>query len=209
MSPIWVEFEGSAALTARLRETVERQGLSLAAARTAAKSTLVVGGEIELRGGPVYHRGAKMKLRDGKPEAGISSAEAWKLGVDTLGAVVFPSAWSVSDLVAGLAHAVGVGGWFNRAISGDPRGFCLGQACKTWNHVRQTVVLKGALKAGDSPEVIVGSAAAAFSETVDPDHLVAMATLALLQALGDTEALAFFERHGRSARPVAEVPKPQ
>jgi hypothetical protein len=209
MAPLWVEFEGSAALTARLREAVERQGLALAPSKELAKSTLVVAGEVELRGGPIYHRGARAKLRDGgkveASDAGLNGAAAWKLGVDTLAAVAIPSAWSVTDLVTGLLHAAGVGSWFNRALVGDPRGVCLGQGCKTWNHVRQTVVLKGHLRSGDTPAVIVGSAAAAFSETVDPDHLVAMATLALLQAMGDAEASAFFERHGRTAQALAEA----
>jgi hypothetical protein len=210
MSPIWVEFEGSSALTARLRESVERQGLTLAEQKAQARSSLVVRGDIDLRGGPVFHRGARMKLRDGAtPSGGVSGAEAWKLAVDAVGALAFPSAWSVSDLLTGLGHASGFGGWFNRALTGDPRGVCFGEACKTWNQVRQVVVLKGALAVPGSPEVVVGSAAAAQSETVDPDHLVAMASLALLQALGDAEALAFFERHGRSARSLTEASQPR
>lgn len=206
MSPIWVEFQGSAALTSRLREAVERQGLTLAADKAQARSTLIVRGDIDLKGGPVFHRGARMALRDGATQAsGVSGAEAWKLGVDAVGAIAFPSAWSVSDLLTGLAHASGFGGWFNKALTGDPRGLCFGEACKTWNQVRQVVVLKGTLAVPGASEVVVGSAAAAQSETVDPDHLVAMASLALLQALGDVPALEFFEKHGRSARSLAEA----
>ncbi len=210
MSPIWVEFQGSAALTARLREAVERQGLTLAADKAQARSTLIVRGDIDLKGGPVFHRGARMALRDGAtPANGVSGAEAWKLGVDAVGALAFPSAWSVSDLLTGLAHASGFGGWFNRTLTGDARGLCFGEACKTWNQVRQVVVIKGTLVVPEAPDVTLGAAAAAQNEIVDPDHLVAMASLALLQALGDAPALEFFERHGRSARSLAEASMPR
>jgi len=207
MGPVWVEFEGSSSLTARLREAFERQQIVLAATKTEARSLLIVAGEIELRGGPVHHRGTRLKLKDGATAstAGVSGAQAWQLGVNALGAVAFPSAWSVADLLAGLGHAAGVGGWFNKAVSGDPRGFCFGKACEAWNSVRQTVTLKGKLASSGAPDVFVGAVATAHSESVDPDHLVAMASLAMLQSLGDQEALGFFERHGRSARPVAQA----
>jgi hypothetical protein len=208
MGPVWVEFEGSSSLTERLREAVGRQHIELAATKTEARSLLIVAGDIELRGGPVHHRGTRLKLKDGDASAstaGVSGAQAWQLGVNALGAVAFPSAWSVADLLASLGHAAGVGGWFNKAVSGDPRGICFGKSCETWNLVRQTVTLKGKLVAPGTSDVFVGAVAAAQSEVVDPDHLVAMASLAMLQSLGDQEALSFFERHGRSARPVAQA----
>ena len=51
--------------------------------------------------------------------------------------------------------------------------------------MRQTVTLKGKLVAPGAVDVFVGAVATAHSEIVDPDHLVAMASLAMLQSLGD------------------------
>jgi hypothetical protein len=64
-SPIYAEFQGSPALTQRLREALQAQGFELAPEAGSSKARLQFRGDIVLMGGPKFHKGVKAPVGDG------------------------------------------------------------------------------------------------------------------------------------------------
>ena len=189
-SPIYAEFQGSPALTQRLRESLQARSFELAPDTGSSKVALQFRGDIALMGGPKFYKGVKAPI-------GETTEKALKLAREndqvtmadvvqtTAGMALNTAAYnaSLNNFTRGLAiigmanalgDATGLSGWFNTAVAGDPRGICLSR-CEDWKKVNQTVYLWVTLdsKAGGQKEVRIMSKA--FSETVAPDQVIAYA----------------------------------
>lgn len=186
-SPIFAEFQGSPSLTQRLREALQAQGFELAMDAGSAKASLQFRGDIALIGGPKFHKSIKSPI-------GKAAEKALKLATEnskvTAADVVQPAAGvalnaaaytaSLNNFTRGLAiggmanalgEATGIKGWFNTAVAGDPRGFCLSR-CEDWNKVNQTVYLWVTLDSQAAGQKEVRILSKAFSETVAPDQVI-------------------------------------
>lgn len=61
-SPIFAEFQGSPALTQRLREALQARGFELAPDAGSSKAALQFRGDIALMGGPKFNKGVKVPI---------------------------------------------------------------------------------------------------------------------------------------------------
>lgn len=68
-SPIYAEFQGSPALTQRLREALQARGFELAPDAGSSKSVLQFRGDVVLMGGPKFHKGVKAPIGDATEKA--------------------------------------------------------------------------------------------------------------------------------------------
>ena len=75
-SPIYAEFQGSPALTQRLREALQARGFELAPDAGSSKAVLQFRGDIVLIGGPKFHKGVKAPI-------GETTEKALKLAKET------------------------------------------------------------------------------------------------------------------------------
>jgi uncharacterized protein YpmB len=187
-SPIYAEFEGSPALTQRLRAALQAPGFELAPDAGAAKASLRFRGDVTLMGGPKFYKGVKAPIGEttekalklAKESGQVTTADVVQttaslaLNTAALNASLnnFTRGLAFSGIVNALGDATGIRAWFNTALAGDPRGICLSR-CEDWNKVNQTVYLWVTLdsKATERREVRILSRA--FSETVAPDQVIA------------------------------------
>ena len=197
VSPIYVEFMGSQVLTDRLTAFAVAQGFEVTADAAAARAKLVVGGELELEGGPKFQKRLRIPLSQIAQDQVPSSSESQKTTSREVAAIAhdavltgiayklslghFLQGVSLSQLVASIGTATGVTGRMNAWLVGDPRGFCLSR-CENWRKVHQSVVVTVALDgAGISSSLRVQ--ARAYSETLAPVELVETAMLEVITAL--------------------------
>ncbi len=189
-SPVYAEFQGSTALTQRLREALQARGFELAPDAASSKAALQFRGDIALAGGPKFYKGVKAPIGEATEKAlklaqengQVTTADVVQttagvaLNVAALNASLnnFTRGLAISGMANALGDATGLRGWFNTAVAGDPRGICLSK-CEDWNKVNQTVYLWVNMdsKAVGQKEVRVLSKA--FSETVAPDQVIAYA----------------------------------
>ena len=189
-SPIFAEFQGSPALTQRLRESLQARGFELAPDASSSKAALQFRGDIVLMGGPKFYKGVKAPIGEATEKALKLARESGQVTtadvVQTTAGVAlnaaalnaslnnFTRGLAISGMANALGDATGLSGWFNTAVAGDPRGICLSR-CEDWNKVNQTVYLWVTLnsKAAGQKEVRVLSKA--FTETVVPDQVIAFA----------------------------------
>lgn len=68
-SPIFAEFQGSPALTQRLREALQARGLELVPDAGSSKAALHFRGDIALTGGPKFYKGVKAPIGDATEKA--------------------------------------------------------------------------------------------------------------------------------------------
>lgn len=187
-SPIFAEFQGSATLTQRLRESLQARGFELAPDADSAKASLQFRGDIVLMGGPKFHKGVKAPIGEAtekalklaKEDGQVTTADVVQttagvaLNAAALNASLnnFTRGLAIGGIANALGDATGVRSWFNTSVAGDPRGICLSR-CEDWNKVNQTVYLWVTLdsKAAGQNEVRIMSKA--FSETVAPDQVIA------------------------------------
>ena len=187
-SPIYADFQGSPALTQRLREALQANGFELALDANSSKATLQFRGDIVLMGGPKFHKGVKAPvgeatekaLKLAKESAQVSTADVVQstaglaLNAAALNASLnnFTRGLAISGIANALGDATGMRARFNTAIAGDPRGICLSR-CEDWNKVNQTVYLWVTLGSKTSGQKEVRVLSKAFSETVAPDQVIA------------------------------------
>ena len=187
-SPIFAEFQGSPALTQRLRESLQARGFELAPDAGSSKAALQFRGDIALMGGPKFYKGVKAPIGEttekalklAKENGQVTTADVVQttagiaLSAAALNASLnnFTRGLAIGGIANALGDATGVRSWFNTAVAGDPRGICLSR-CEHWNKVNQTVYLWVTLdsKAAGQKEVRIMSKA--FSETVAPDQVIA------------------------------------
>ncbi len=194
-APIYAEFDGSPTLTERLRQALVAQGFELAASAESAKTQLRLRGDIVLVGGPKFSKGVKVPigeatektLRKAREKGTVSAADlgpadnrqaALSLAVGAAalrhGLTNFAAGLALTDMATALADVSGVRSWFNSAVAGDPRGFCLG-GCADWNKVNQTVYLWVTAQQPGQGKNEVRVLSKAFSETVAPEQLLLIA----------------------------------
>lgn len=186
-SPIYAEFDGSPALTDKLRDALKELGMAVATDKAGAKASLTFKGDLVLLGGPKFYKGAKVSvgnatekaLKDAKGQVRTADAVGSAAGLALNGAALagamnnFTRGLAISGMVNALGDAGGARSWFNTAVAGDPRGICLSR-CEDWNKVKQTVYLWATLETdGKKDEVRILTNA--FSETVAPEQVVTYA----------------------------------
>lgn len=187
-SPLYAEFQGSPALTQRLREALQAQGFELAPDASSSKATLQFRGDIVLMGGPKFHKGVKAPIGEATEKALKLAKESGQVTTadvvqTTAGAALnaaalnaslnnFTRGLAISGLANALGDATGMRAWFNTAVAGDPRGICLSR-CEDWNKVNQTVYLWVTLDSKASGQKEVRILSKAFTETVAPDQVIA------------------------------------
>ncbi len=185
-SPIYVEFERSPTLSARLAEALTAKGFVLVPERSTAAATLVIRGEVALLGGPDFAKGVKasmgevaeksVQLAKRNDDANRADVVQGTLGVASNAAgfnvavTPFWRALYLGNMVSVLAESSGIKGAFNRAVTGDPRGICLSR-CADWNKVNQTAYVWITLQAGDTKRE-VRVLTKAFSESIVPEQVV-------------------------------------
>lgn len=187
-SPIYAEFQGSPALTQRLREALQVQGFELAPNAGAAKASLQFRGDIVLMGGPKFYKGVKAPIGEATEKALKLAKESGQVTtadvVQTTSGVAlnaaalnaslnnFTRGLAISGIANALGEATGMRGLFNTAVAGDPRGICLSR-CEDWNKVTQTLYLWVTLesKVGGQKEVRILTRV--VSETIAPDQVIA------------------------------------
>mgnify|MGYP001411207020 FL=1 len=189
-SPIYAEFQGSPALTLRLREALQARGFELAPDAGSSKATLQFRGDMVLMGGPKFHKGVKAPIGEttekalklAKESGQVMTADVVQttagvaLNAAALNASLnnFTRGLAISGIANALGDATGMRSWFNTAVAGDPRGICLSR-CEDWNKVDQTVYLWVTLdsKAAGRKEIRILSKA--ISDTVAPEQVIAYA----------------------------------
>lgn len=186
-SPIYAEFDGSPALSDRLRASLKDLGMTLAQDKASAKASLLFKGDLVLLGGPKFYKGAKVSvgnatekaLKDANGQTRTADVVGGAAGLALNGAAFagamnnFTRGLAISGMVNALGDAGGMRSWFNTAVAGDPRGVCLSR-CNEWNKVKQTVYLSATLE-WDGKKDEVRILTNAFSETVAPDQVVTFA----------------------------------
>jgi hypothetical protein len=199
--PIYVEFTGSRTLTDRLAAFVVAQGFEVTSVREAARAKLVVGGELELEGGPKFQKRLRIPLSQIAQDEMPSSSEAQGTTGREVAAIAhdavltgiayelslgtFLQGVSLSQLVASIGVATGVTGRINTWLVGDPRGFCLSR-CENWKKVHQAVVVNVTLDVqGVASMMRVQSKA--YSETLAPVALVEAAMKEVVTALAEEQ----------------------
>lgn len=180
--PVFIEFAGSATLSAKLIEAARAGGFDVVDDAFKAKTVLRIVGELSLVGGPKFYRGIKFPLgevtekalasHDGK--RGATAGEVGGAVMLSLGTQLATSAlgvgFGVSNLAVIIGDMTGVRGWMNTKLTGDPRGWCLSR-CADWNKVLQTAELKISWETdGNRQSATVSSKA--FAEALVPDALV-------------------------------------
>lgn len=185
-SPVFAEFDRSATLTMKLADALADKGFAIALDKSSAKSVLVFSGDIALMGGPNYFKGVKVPigevtekaLQTAKDTPEITRADVFQttaaIAINTaaLRASITPfwTGLALSGIVSAIGSATGVSGAFNKAVAGDPRGWCLSR-CEDWNKVNQTVYLRISMQSGDSKQDI-RVVSKAFAEAVVPDQVL-------------------------------------
>lgn len=76
----------------------------------------------------------RQKLKDGQSATGGFHVDLSNIGrtLNVAGSALDMAV--VGNVIDMVGQATGAKAAFNNAVSGDPRGFCLGSSCKTWNH---------------------------------------------------------------------------
>lgn len=187
--PPFVEFDRSPALTQVLASALEAQGVPTTTDRSAARSTLSIRGDVVLRGGPVFYKGAKVAMGDATertlaasaasrtPSAGEAAHAAAGMALNAAAlksaATPFWSGLAVSRMADVLGEVTGIKGAFNTALTGDPRGICLSR-CEDWKKVEQTAYGFVTFTSADGKQEL-RVRASAFSETLAPEEVVAEA----------------------------------
>lgn len=197
-SPIYVEFERSPTLSARLADALAAKGFVVVPERSTAAATLVIRGDIALLGGPDFARGVKAPIGEvaeksvqlaKKSDVDVSRAD---LVQGTLGVAINAAGFNVAvtpfwrglylgNMVSVLAESSGIKGMFNRAVTGDPRGICLSR-CSDWNKVNQTAYVWITFQAGDTKRE-VRVLTKAFSESIVPEQVVDRALVDAIAAM--------------------------
>lgn len=201
-SPIYVEFERSAALTQRIGAVLTDAGFKLAESKERATVTIAFSGDLVLLGGPVFYKGAKLSIGEVTERTLASVKNGQGNEVQTavangttvaLNAAAYVSTASpflrgmqMSRMVDAIGDQLGLKASFNTALTGDPRGWCLSR-CADWKKTNQTAYLTVKVNDGKQSQVIRVKASA-FEETLAPDQVVMAALEASLKQISIKEA---------------------
>ena len=199
---VFAEFQDSPVLTDRLRSALIERGVRMASTEAEASGVLRLGGSLKLSGGPRYQKTLELNLGtatqksldmqpqkaahdkdvSGREVAGIVHDAALVAVGYEIGVNKFVQGISISQLVASVGKTTGVTGWLNTKIFSDPRGICMGAACKDWNKVSQLVVLNATYKAG-AKESELSVRSSVFEEILATDEILYAAIDAALRSI--------------------------
>lgn len=196
-SPIYAEFEKSPELTKRLRDALNASGFAVVDDREAAKSKLIMRGELRLQGGPQFYKGkiasvgdvTESALKEGELKGEVTRGNVVGTAADIAIASAgyraslspFMKGLNLSFMVATLGESTGFSAAINRALGMDPRGICLSK-CETWKTVEQTV-LSRVVKIDGAGEKEVRTMTKVSSETVAPQEVIEFSVGKLIEAI--------------------------
>jgi hypothetical protein len=196
-SPVFVEFERSPVLTARMAAMLKEAGFQTVASKDGASVTITIGGDLALLGGPVFYKGAKVRIGEvaERTIAAVKAGEgaevtnaAQNVVTVALNAAAYAGTASavmrglqMSRMVDAIGDQLGLKASFNTALTGDPRGWCLSR-CDDWKKVSQTAYVVIKVTAGEKTQTIRVKSSA-FSETLAPEQVVSAALDAAMRQL--------------------------
>lgn len=200
-SPLYVEFDRSAALSQALAAALQARGFAITKERGEAKATLTIRGDLVMQGGPVFYKGVKVPMGEATEKSLQASADsrsttpgeaaqaavslALESGAARSAVSPFWRGLALGRMADVLGEATGVRGAFNKALTGDPRGICLSR-CEDWNKVKQTAYAFVTLVAPEGRQEI-RVLASVTSETLAPEEVIDEALLRAVGALSIAE----------------------
>jgi len=143
---LYVTFDGSQKMTRVIREKLKARGFAVVDNPEEADAKYRFGGMFTITGaGKEDVRGKLGDLLEssvgtpqpGSPDYRHQNVDLLQIGVSAAYAGV-ASVISVTDMVRWIGQKTGVAGRFNELLTGDPRGFCFGDACSKYT---STVVM--------------------------------------------------------------------
>lgn len=191
--PLFVSFNGSAAMTDHLRNAFENQGFRIASDKAGARYSLVVDGHFTSKGkinipptelGPIFDRAdAALDKRDyargtfveGMTTPAFMGRSADVFGGGYAGIIGFTLFGAISD-------ATGISGRFNQMVVGDPRGLCISD-CEDREFNRQHARVEALLFEGETQLARFGRAAEAYQPNFIPQNLIHMALEGTINAV--------------------------
>lgn len=143
---LYVSFDGSQKMTRVLQEKLKAKGFAIVENPQEADAKFRFGGMFTITGaGKEDVRGKLGDLLEtsvsapqpNAPDYRHQNVDLLQVGVSAAYAGV-ASVISVTDMVRWIGQKTGVAGRFNELLTGDPRGFCFGDACSKYT---STVVM--------------------------------------------------------------------
>lgn len=143
---VYIAFEGSPKMTRVLQEKLKARGYSVVDKPEDADAKFRVGGMFTIAGaGKEDVRGKLGDLLESavgadqpsNPDYRHQNVDLLQIGVSAAYTGV-ASMLSVTDMVRWIGQKTGIAGRFNELLTGDPRGFCFGDACSKYT---STVVM--------------------------------------------------------------------
>lgn len=178
---LFVIVEGSAALADTFRKGLESKGYKITLNEGEADGRIRFGGGYGISGrGLETVTGKLAALEQLQNLATPANTDYTKnsVGLDHVAlsalATGVGSSTSVTDLGIWITQKIGVAGWFNKMVTGDPRGFCMHENC---NKFDQRVLITAD---GDGVEVTASALSYATSEKIVVDRLFGNAVLDIL-----------------------------
>jgi len=184
-APVFVSFEGSAAMTNYLRDAFAKNGFVMTPERADARYSLLVGGHFTSKGkinipraelGPIFDRAeAALDERDyTRKSFGESITTPAFMG--RTGDIFGPGYKNIVGftLFGALSDAAGISGRFNQLVVGDPRGLCISD-CEDRDFNRQHARVEALLFEGEMQLARFGRAAEAYQPNFIPQELIHMA----------------------------------
>ncbi len=149
-NPINVEFQGSPLLTEQIKTALVALGYTVV--NEPVKNKLLFKANFHSQGGgsktinvalgPVIENSLKnqqaaLARQDTNVNRGAGEAAFLSAGFGALAtAGLLSNGFAIGNIVEGLGQATGVAGAFNKALTGDPRGWCTSR-CHEWYKIRQ------------------------------------------------------------------------
>lgn len=143
---VYIAFDGSPKMTRVLQEKLKARGYSVVDKPEDADAKFRVGGMFTISGaGKEDVRGKLGDLLESavgadqpsNPDYRHQNVDLLQIGVSAAYTGV-ASMLSVTDMVRWIGQKTGIAGRFNELLTGDPRGFCFGDACSKYT---STVVI--------------------------------------------------------------------
>lgn len=183
MGSLYIEFTSSPRLSAHLRDEFQRMGYRLATSKDEADLA------VRMVAGFVFQkpRAKQMQIDFGKilEESKIDVvANKAEESTRTVGTELGPLVQGIQGnlgagmvMGAGIVDSIlslsGVRGWFNKLVSGDERGLCLGTAemCKDWKKYDQEMRIATFIERKSGGRFVIRSTAKAKDEKLVPEAL--------------------------------------
>jgi hypothetical protein len=179
---IFVEFSDSPKLTTLFREQLSARGYEMAASQDVADAKFIFRGNVIVDGGGQAPMKESLGVLTEKAATLNPSSPDYHhqnvfLPVIAASSVVMGKI-SATDILSWLGQTTGAAGRFNEAITGDPKGWCLNDACREARKVFSSRVMITA--SGSGQWYVLNTAR---SNKVVADYMVADAITSVLEPL--------------------------